>query len=71
MNNNPIFLQNPMNNGLNQIEMLFQEIKRLERRINNIEKSLIPTPYNKIKPTPLDNTSDYMNSNYTKDNYMI
>ena len=72
MNNVPPFFQGFMNNNFNSIEMIVQEIKRLERRITNIEKSLIPVPYNKIKPTPLEATAEnYMNNNYTKDNYII
>lgn len=55
----------------NQINRINQEIRRLERRITNIEKNFIPTPYNKITPMPIDNNDfNYLN-NYTDDNYMI
>lgn len=82
MNNFPIFnpeFQN-MNNNLelelkniyNQINILNQEIKRLNRRVLSIEKNLIPTPYNKITPTPMNEAIyEAMNNNYSKDNYMI
>ena len=72
MNNMPPFFYAYTNNDLiNRFETLSQEIKRLERRILDIEKRLMPVPYNKVTPTPLENNSNYMNNNYTKDNYMI
>ena len=72
MNNMPPFF-NPYSNNdfINKFETLSQEIKRLERRILDIEKRLMPVPYNKIKPTPLENYSEYMNKSYSTDNYMI
>lgn len=54
-------------NILNQINGLHQEIRRLERRILNLEKNIIPTPLDELKPTPLE----YNNMNYTNDNYII
>lgn len=54
-------------NITNQINMLQQEVKRLERRILNIEKSMFSSNIHDIKPTPME----YNNLNYTNDNYMI
>lgn len=63
---------NEFRNINNQINMLSQEIRRLQRRLFNLEKNFMPRPYNKITPTPMsEDTFDYMNSNYSKDNYMI
>ena len=75
MNNMPPFFNgfgnNSINDLFNRIDMITQELKRLERRILNIEKNLVPTPYNKIKPIPMENISNNMNNNYTTDNYII
>ena len=76
MNNLPAFFNGISNNGygnniLHQVDFLTQEIKRLERRILNIEKNMMPTPYNKIKPTPMEGHSAFMNENYTGENYII
>lgn len=54
-------------NLTNQINILHQEIRRLERRILNLEKSSIPTPLNELKPSPME----YNNLNYTNDNYIL
>ena len=54
-------------NLTNQINVLHQEIRRLERRILNIEKSLIKPPLTELKPTPME----YNNLNYTNDNYIL
>lgn len=56
-----------MRNITNQINMIQQEIRRLERRVFNIEKSLIGSSLNELKPTPME----YNNLNYTNDNYII
>ena len=73
MNNYPAFFNNiNINNILNNIDFLTQEVKRLERKILNIEKNLMPPPIGSLKPTPIDsNASTYMNNSYTKENYMI
>ena len=56
----------------NQINYLNQEIRRINRRLSNLEKNLIPLPYDKLTPTPLNETSyESMNNSYTKDNYII
>lgn len=54
-------------NITNQLNLLQQEIRRLERRILNIEKSLINPSLKDLKPTPME----YNNLNYTNDNYII
>lgn len=54
-------------NITNQLNILHQEIRRLERRVLNIEKSLINPTLNELKPTPME----YNNLNYTNDNYII
>jgi len=54
-------------NITHQINMIQQEVRRLEKRILNIEKSLISGPLNELKPTP----TEYNNLSYTNDNYII
>lgn len=53
------------------IEELDFEIKKLEKRIVDIENN-INTPLNQLKPTPLNeyNLNSY-NSNYPKGNYIL
>ena len=59
--------ESEMRNVATQINILHQEIRRLERRIFNIEKSLINAPLNELNPSPME----YNNLNYTNDNYII
>lgn len=70
--NNNIQINSFINDISKQVLALNQEVKRLERRITNIEKNLIPqkSPFN-INPTPMENDLNYINSNYPSNNYMI
>lgn len=66
MNDYKPFFQDIVNNPLNQqLNYIIQELKRLERRITNIEKNLLESDYNNNKK------GNHLNSNYTLDNYMI
>lgn len=65
--------QEEITNINNQIRILNQDLKRIERRLFNLEKNFLPNSYSaKLVPTQLNNNNfDYMNSNYPKDNYII
>ena len=65
MNDYKPFLEGVINPFNQELYLIIQEIKRLERRITNIEKNLIQSQYIKQK------TNDSLNNNYTLDNYMI
>ncbi len=64
MNDFKPLLQN-FNPYSQELYIIFQEIKRLERRITNIEKNLIQTQF--VKQKEMDN----LNNNYSLDNYII
>lgn len=76
MNNYSTFVpQISPNNQLiiqNQLDMIIQEINRLEERIINIERSIHNQKFNKINPTPVDSDNyTYINNNYSTDNYIL
>ena len=66
MNNYNPFLEGAMDNPFNrELFFIVQELKRLERRISNIEKNLIQEQLSNKK------VNDNMNNNYSLDNYII
>lgn len=66
MNNYKPFLEGAMDNPFNrELFFIVQELKRLERRISNIEKNLIQEQLSNKK------VNDNMNNNYSLDNYII
>lgn len=72
---NPNFPQQPFNYDLeiikNQIHSLSEQIRKIERRISLLEKS-IDNDLKKITPTPMnDSNSLFSNDNYTNGNYIL
>lgn len=69
----PIIDYNIFNQYENQLNILRQDIKRLERRITFLEKNGVENyQLHNINPTPMvQNKIEAMNNLYSRDNYMI